>query len=355
MKINLYKVFDELNTADLKNISNKNIAVPIEERTADRIKAKVFERLNLNSNEKSTVKKKRKVISFRRLIAIAAVLVIVLGSITTGATVHFKPDSALAQYLTFDNTVDLSTLGQELDVHSTSNGYEFVLKQVLSDNSTMHLLIECPTENDLILYPEEIDIRVNGRPYFDGFGTAVWLKDNNICNLVIQGLRNIKNNDTVTIKVTSLRYFDFKNEDFIDDRDEIKGDWSFDFNTVRADVKQELESVETIKDSDNEYKIKKLTVSPLGIYIDYKQINGDSSYDKGVFKNSINEDFVIVEMKDGTLYTNSVDARDFNVTVGGTARYGQPYRGNIDVTFLKVINVDNIKSITIDGNVIYPA
>ena len=353
MKINLYKVFDESDAENLKNVSYDNITVPIDEETAEGIKSKVFDRLNLNSNENSTVKKKRKVISFRRLIAIAAVLVIVLGSITTGATVHFKPDSALAQYLTFDDTVDLSTLGQDLDVHSISNGYEFALKQVLSDNYTMHLLIECPTENDLVLYPHELDIRVNGRPYFDGFGTAVWLKEDNICNLVIQGLRNIKNNDTVTIKVSSLRCFNIKTEDFIDN--EIKGDWSFDFNAVRADVKQKLDCVKTIKDAESEYEIKRLTVSPLGMYIDYKQINGDSSYDKGVFNNSINEDFVIIEMKDGTLYTNAVDARDFDLTVGGTARFGQPYRGNIDVTFLKVINVDDIKSITVDGNVIYTA
>ena len=355
MKINLYKVFDELNAENLKNFSNENITVPIDDETAEIIKSKVFDKLNLSSNKKSVVSKKRKVIHFRRLIAIAAVFVIMLGSITTGATVHFKPDSALAQYLTFDDTVDLSTMGQELDVHSVSNGYELTLKQVLSDNYTMHILIECPTENNLILYPCEVDVCINGRTYFDGFSSIVRLTDNNMCNLIIQGLKNVKNNDTVTIKVTSLRYVDLKTEEFLDDRDEIKGNWSLGFNALRAEVKQELESAETIESSDSEYKIKKLTASPLGIYIDFKQIKGDSSHGKRFVENSMNEDYVIVEMKDGTLYTNGADARDFDLAVGGTSRFGQSYRGNIDVTFLNVINVDNIQSITVDGNVIYTA
>lgn len=353
MKINLYKVFDEMDTADLKNVSNENIAVPIGDETAERIKSKVFERLNLNSKEKSSLNKKRKIISYRRLIAIAAVLVIVLGSITTGATVHFKPDSALAQYLTFDDTVDLSTMGQELDVHSVSNGYEFVLKQVLSDNSTMHLSIECPTEKGLLLYPTEIDIRVNGRPYFDGFGSGVWFSGDNMCNVVVHGLRNIKNNDTVTIKVASLRYYDIKTKEFI--YDEIKGDWSFDFNAVRADVKQKLEGAETIEATDGQYKIKKLTISPLGIYIDYKQIKEDTSTVEHVFDNSLNDDFVIVEMKDGTLYTNSVKDHNFMMTIGGTAGLDNTFRGTVDISFLNIINVDDIKSITFDGNVIYKA
>ena len=353
MKINLYKVFDESDMDNLVNVSDDNITVSIDCETAQRVKARVFDKLSINSEGKASANKRRKIISYRRLIAIAAVVVILLGSITTGATVHFKPDSALAQYLTFDDTVDLNTLGQDLDVHTESNGYELTLKQVMSDNYTMHLLIECPTENDLILFPNELDIRVNGRAYFDGFSQTLRFYDNNMCDLIIQGLRNIKNNDTVTIKVTSLSYYNYKTEDFTDN--EIKGDWTFEFDALRADVKQKLDCVKTIKDEESEYKIKRLIVSPLGMYIDFKQVKGDSSTGRSFVENSINEDYVIVEMKDGTLYTNAVSARDFDISVGGTARFGHAYRGNIDVTFLKVINIDDIKSITIDNNVIYKA
>ncbi len=103
-----------------------------------------------------------------------------------------------------------------------------------------------------------------------------------------------------------------------------------------------------------------MTLSPLGVHIDYRQIspvshdpetntrNDDLSLSYG------KEDMITLELKNGEIYTDS-DSNCFDIAVGGTATEDDPYEGNIDIMFKNVINTDEIKSISVCGCVIYEA
>ncbi len=360
MKINMFRIFDNLDLKNTDKLIGKNFQADYDADLTERIKSDTLSKLDIlndNKNSKSVIKR---FVSFKKFIAVAAAIAVFCCTLSVGAAVYFKPDSALAEHFTFNDEVDLSTLGQEINLTSTSSGYSITLKQVLSDNSTMHAVFECPQKDGIMLVPGTVDILINGHHYFDGYGYTTYVSKDNVFSAIFNGLRNIKSNDRITIEVTSAAYYDSNSKQYCHD-DDIKGKWSYEFKALRANVKTQLEPISTIKASDSEYKIKKFTVSPLGIHIDYKQINGTSSdVTMGINGDqteltSKGEAFVIVEMKDGTVYSDSLDNNSFDSCIGGTANENLPYKGNIDITFRNVINVDDIKSITVDNNLIYSA
>lgn len=360
MKINMFQIFDNLDLKNTDKFIADNFQTDYDADLTERVKSDTLSRLGFSTDKQKSKSVRKRVFSFKRIIAVAAAFVILCCTFSVGATVYFKPDSALAEHFTFNEKVDLSTLGQDVNVTSTSSGYSITLKQVLSDNSTMHAVFECPQEDGKILVPGTIDILINGRHYFDGYGQSTCISKDNTCSVIFHGLRNIKNNDRITFEVTSAAYYDNKSKQYCVD-DDVEGNWNFEFKALRAKVKTQIAPMSTIKASDSEYEIKKFTVSPLGIHIDYKQINGTSS-DVTVGINgdqteltSKGEAFFVVEMKDGTVYSDLVGNNCFDSSIGGTAEVGSPYTGHIDITFKTVINVEDIKSITLDKNLIYSA
>lgn len=358
MKINMYQLFDNLDLKNTSRISGETVHAEYDSDMADRVQANVLSRLGAQNDKARKLPFKRKVFSVKRIIAVAAAFVIVCSSVSVGAAVYFKPDSALAEYFTFNDEVDMSTLGQDVNITETSGGYAITLKQVLSDNSTFHFVFECPEENGRLIVPAMVDLRINGEYYFDGYGSTTYFSGDHTCSIIIHNLRNIKNNDSITVEVNSAAYYDNKTKEYCPD-DDVKGEWNFTFHALRANVKTKLEPLGTIKGSDSEYEIKKLTVSPLGIYIDYKQINANASDTVSGLAGDQTDitasggAFAIVELNDGTVYSDKVGKNDFDMSISGTAVSDTPYEGTVDITFKNIINVEDIKSITVDNCVIY--
>lgn len=359
MKLNLYNVFDDLPQENAQKINQNNASFNCDAEITDIIKDKTLSRLELaaDNKRKSIVKKK---LSFKRIAALAAAFVIICGSISVGATAYFKPDSALAQYFTFDNEVDMSTLGQDVNIAESSGGYTIMLKQVLSDNSIIHAVFECPESNGMLLVPSVSDLKINGRSYFDSYATSMYIEDNShTCSVIIHGLRNIKNNDSITLIADGANFYDLQSKELLRDKT-VDGSWNFTFEALRADVKTKLDPSGNIKTEYCEYEVINLTLSPLGVHIDYRQIspvsrdpetntrNDDISLSYG------KEDMITLELKNGEIYTDS-DSSCFDIAVGGTATEDDPYEGNIDIMFKNVINTDEIKSISVCGCVVYEA
>lgn len=349
MKINLYDVFDNLDVSHADKIISSNMSSSIEGDVSDRIKKNVFGTLSIENKDKE---KRLRITVFRRFAAIAAVIAIFCCATTAGAVIHFKPDSAFAQYLTFNDTVDLSTMGQDVNIVSSSSGYEVRLKQIISDNSTMHMVFECPLKDGVTLVPWSVNgIKINGRSYYEGWGTSGYILDNNLFAIVFHDMQNIKNNDTITVTFDGI-------QDFYDYSNRVDGQWIFEFDAVRANVKTSLEpTTDTYKDIQGyEYKIKKLTVSPLGIYINYRQINGTS-------KDPVNENLnelaqegkadITVKMKDGTVYSDTADNQSLMVISSSTAIMGLPMTGSMGISFYEIIDVDEIESISLGEYEIY--
>lgn len=349
MKINLYDAFDDLDVNQADKMNDSNMLFTVESDVSDRIKKNVFNTLNIENRAK---KKSLKISSFRRLVAIVAVIVIFCCATTAGAVIHFKPDSAFAEYLTINGDVDLSTMGQDVNISSSSNGYEVILKQIISDNSTMHLIFDCPTKDGELLAPWSVnDIKVNGISYYDSWGNSGYILDDHSFALVFHDLKNIKNHDRITISFDRI-------ENLYNKSNEADGRWNFEFDAVRANVKTRLDpSADTYKDIQGyEYKIKKLTVSPLGIYISYRQINGTSSDPVNENLNELAQEgkaAITVKMKDGTVYSDAPDNQSLMVSSSGTAISGMPITGSMGISFKEIIDVDEIESIILGEYEIY--
>lgn len=349
MKTNLYDVFDNPDVSRADSINVSNMSFPLDEAVKDRIKKNVFDTLCIEEKQN---KKKVKLSSFRHFAAIAAVLAVFCCTATAGAVIHFKPDSAFAEYLSINENVDLSTMGQELNITSSSDGYDVTLKQVISDNSTMHLIFDCPVKDGELLAPwTPNDIRVNGHSYMASWGSSGYILDDHSYALVFLDLKNIKNNDKITISFKKI-------ENLYNRSNTAEGEWNFEFHAVRANVKKHLvPTADTFKDIYGyEYKINKMTVSPLGIYIHYKQINGTSS-------DPVNENYaqfakdgeadITVKLKNGTVYSDGADDQSLIVSSSSTAVFGMPLSGSMGISFEEVIDVDEIESISIGSTEIY--
>lgn len=350
MKINLYDAFDNLDAHQAENISDSNMSFVAESDVVERIKKNVFDTLNITADKQKS--KKIKLSSIKRFTALAAAIVVLLCATTAGAVVHFKPDSTFAQYLNLNETVDLSTMGQDVNIVSNSNGYEVKLKQIISDNSTMHLVFECPFKDGAMLVPWSVNnIKMNGHIYEESWGNSAEILDSNSFVLVFHDMRNIKNNDKITITFDRI-------ENLYDETNAVDGEWEFEFNAIRANVKTSLEpTVASYKDVYGyEYKINKLTASPLGIYINYRQINGTSS-------DPVNDNYyelaqdgganVTVKMKNGKVYSDNPDDCTLSVSTSGTALLGLPIRGTMGISFHEIIDVNEIESISVGVYEIY--
>lgn len=326
---------------------------------SESVKANVFSGLEIKPEKKRAEFTVR---SIRRFIAIAAVVAIFASCISVGATVYFKPDSSLAEVLTLNDDVDMSTLGQDVDIVSASNGYEIKASQILTDNTNIFILMECPRKDKYLLTPRIIDIKINNKHYWDDYQIAYELVGDK-CYLHLSGLRNIKNDDKVTIDFDCLEYFyDYSKNDYVDILDEslpdIYGNWTLEYTAFRSNAKKTIQTDQLLYfNGDKEYTLSKIQISPLGVYIDIKGSSGDyyGAYleeEKSCW--TTDNAFAVVEMKDGTLYTD-IDNKDMVCLSGGSSEFGKKEKAHIDINFKSVINVDEIKSITIGNNVIYQA
>ncbi len=350
MKLNLNNVFDDLDLNNTQSIAKENISVEYNSEVTDNIKSNVFEKLDLKISDK---KSKKNVFKLSRLIIIASVIIILAGSISVGAAVSFKPDSAVSQFFEMNEDVDMNTLGQDVNLTSSSKGLDFTMKQVLTDNSILNAELECPSYKGKVLIPAIGNVRifVNGKENDEvTVYTGNSEEDSNNLMLSFSGLKNIRNNSEIKIIFDSVMYTDDV-ENFEDDRFEILGDWSFEFKNRRSDVKKKIDVDEIIISKTEKYKIKNFVVSPLGLSYDFVVAEcTEEEYNKSNVQGSVIP--VVIEMKDGTVYSNNEMSSSSDLE---TDLKTNKSAGNYMVIFETIINVDNIKSITIRGNIVYQA
>ncbi|MDE6110402.1 MAG: DUF4179 domain-containing protein, partial [Eubacterium sp.] len=158
MKYNLSDILNDINVEETEAIVD-HIKINYNETIAQRIK----ERVITEEENKKDKHSKAKRISFKTIIAFAAVFLILLTSVTVGATAYFVPDSNIVKFLNFTDATDLSTMGQDVNCVSESNGYEIKLTQVIGDNTTIYLVFESPKVDGYTIHPEfGVELHING-------------------------------------------------------------------------------------------------------------------------------------------------------------------------------------------------
>lgn len=385
MKYNLSDILNDIDVEETETIID-NIKINYNKTIAQRIK----ERVITEEENKKDKHSKAKRLSFKTIIAFAAVFAIMLCSITAGAAIHFKMDKTFSRVFNSKN-IDLNTIASDVNIVSEYNGYEFKLTQFICDGRTIYCAFDCPTENGEMLVPMEADITINGKTlYRYSYIPYVF---NRVCYLIFTNGddEHIKSNSKIKIDVHKInRNYDLNREDiaekllatgkvtkeeieealkdefkiykmadeilyeepvyFVDEEslDEskewpsIEGKWSFEFNTSNADVIRTIDA-DKVYPYDNDTYIE---ISPLGVYV----IRSKSSMGIPVFNY---ENIFCIEMKDGTVYTDKDTVKIENGYHDGVHSFGNSDEEIINLFLSEFIDPDNVKSVTYEGVLLY--
>lgn len=349
MKYNLSDILNDINVEETGAIVD-HIKINYNETIAQKIK----ERVITEEENKKDKRSKAKRLSFKTIIAFAAVFLILFTSVTVGATAYFVPDKSVAKFFYFSNNTDLTTIGQDVNCVSESNGYEVKLTQVIGDNSTVYLAFEGPVVNGYTLLPDFDRLVLNINGFTARYFSQSERHDDGLFYVGFNGLKYLFNNSKIKVDFDSMYYYDEdKGKEIYFD-----GQWSFEFNYKRVDVQRKIDSNGFYSDMGNTYEITDCVLSPLGIYIKGKELNPDSfSLEK--VKETVNDQIqngtsaFHVELKDGTVYTLK-DAEQMDGSFGKSLGEKRGH-SSLNIYFTNIINLDDIKSITVGDYVIYEA
>lgn len=385
MKISINDLFDDLTVEQTNDLIKETVPMEYNEELVNRIKDKVFDKMNI---ENTTKVKKR--IPFRRIIAIAAVLLIVGSATSVGAANHFMPDNSFNQYLELSKDVDYSTLGNEVDVTASSSGLDFSINQVLCDNDILVLPFKCPKYDGRYVVPNcdvsddigYFNVYVDGKKSGDSMTQIFDDEDPNsdMCHITIGGLKNVRNNSKIKIEFNQVIYAVVDEtkitDDFIYETVDVDGVWTFEFNINRSNARKKLDVQDFTLDNGENYRLKNFVISPLGFRCEYrvygwkdaiknvalpnelKKIPGNKCtlFGENLSSSLSGNGIMFIELNDGTVISNgdNTDSR-FDLHTNLTIEHDTFMHGDIRANFKSTINVDDIKKITLLDNVIYEA
>lgn len=374
MKYNLSDVFENLEIEETEKIVDK-IKADYDDEFTEKIRQKVVYKSDNNNN----VISKKKRFSIKSLIAAAAAVVIVLCSITAGAGMYFEPKGSFNKIFSFKNSDDLlDGIGWNVDCVCESNGYELRLTQVMSDNKTLYIAFDCPKEDKTVWLPNqpELCIKFNGKELTNG--SYNWFCKEDSFIFAVTNYDLIRDNTKVEIEFTKLSsYFSGNTEEITallkeqghsDEEiadlvkyneyglgyalelpiETVDGNWHFEFNTIETDAQKDFEydGLVYLPHHSSPIKITKSAVSPLAVYLEFAEVDGEVPPD-------ISDEGLVIEMKDGTVYTSNDDSLEEATTSSWHGTDGGKLHGNMDMYFKNIINTDDIKSISLGGIVIY--
>lgn len=375
MKYNISDAFENLEIEETEKIVN-SIKVNYNDEFTEKIRQRVV--YNSEKTAENGIRKKKR-FSVKSVIAFAAAFVILLCGITAGAGTYFEPNSTLNKIFHFKNDSELTDgLGWNVDSVSESNGYELRLTQVMSDNTTLYIAFDCPKKDKTVWLPNQSETRVkfNGRELVNG--SYNWFCKEDSFVLVVTNYDNIKNNTKVEIEFDKLGSYFAGDTDEITDilksqghTDEeiadlihyneyglayalelpietVDGNWSFEFDTIETNVKNEFEFDGFVykQHHTSPIKITKAEISPLAVYLELAEADGEVPSD-------ISEEGLVIEMKDGTVYTSNDDSLQEGTVMSWHGTEGGKLNGNMDMYFKNIIDTDDVKTISLAGTVIY--
>lgn len=379
MKYNLSDILENSNAEETEAIVN-HIKINYNETIAQKIKEKVITEEEIKKDKPSKAKR----LSFKTIIAFAAVFLILLTSVTVGAATVFKMGDTFSRVFN-DKNVDLNTFATDINITSEYTGYEFKLTQAICDGRTLYCAIDCPAENGEMLIPANANITINGKtPYRYSNGFYLF---NRVCYLIFttDDDNHIKSNSKIKIDFNQITYnYDMNRDDVAEkllesgkatkteinealnsendlaiyeladarlDRTPvfIDGEWNFEFEVGDTNVIRTIDADKVYPYDENNY----IEISPLGVYI--------FSFKPHTMPPIDFEHIFCIEMKDGTVYT---DKDTVEVENGGhdgvvTSGYSDFEKDEhcyfTHLALAEFINPDEVKSVSYYDTVIYEA
>ncbi len=378
MKYNLSDILENANAEETEAFIDY-IKINYNENIAQKIKERVIPEEAGQSSKHPLFKR----FSLKTIIAFAAVVAIILCSITAGAAINFKMDKTFARVFG-SKGVDLNAIASDVSIVSEDNGYKFELNQVICDGRTIYCSFDCPMENGEMLVPKgngDVNITINGkRPNSYSCGFYVF---NRICYLIFNNLddTHIKSHSKIQLDFNTIEYnYDMNRTDIAEKllesgkateeeiaealKDEfeiyemaderldrtpvaINGKWNFSFHVGDTDVIRTIDADRVYPYDEKNY----IEISPLGVYIfsfnPYSMPSMDYEY------------IFCIKMKDGTVYTDKDTVEVENGYHDGVSTSGysdwetNEHRNFTHFALAEFINPDEVKSVSFYDKVLY--
>lgn len=321
------KIDEIIGIKEEDNLLDNETPLNIDEK--QRILKMTMEKMNPN---------KTKTFSKKKLLVGILVATMMVGTVAM-ANEYFELnlDNSLSDYLGINkHNEQLNGAGVSINKSVTDNNLKLNIRETLGDKHSLYILIDVETPKDIIIPEyacfEQMDINLK-KSASAGWGISD-LEDNNhsdnkksyIISYSTEG--KLKGNN-VTLDFKDFGYYSEQGDKFIP---LVNGNWKISWELDYIDVSKEITVNRFVSGKDNKYFITKVNSSPISISANI------------IGKN--NGDLMIQEvaLKDGTIYTD----KDFSSSSSSSSFL----KAFTNVEFKKVIDVNQVKSITIDGKLI---
>lgn len=228
----------------------------------------------------------------------------------------------------------LDPAGEYVNKTTSDNGLDVTVRQTLGDEHTIHIILDVVAPNNVKIpqYAHFNDAYIN----LAKDGSAGWgfeyldddFNDNKASYLISYNTEvKLTNKNNISLSFEDFGYYSDDNDEFVP---LIKGKWSLSWDLKYENLTKTIKVNHFVKENKYMSIITSIKVSPLSISANLIGMSYDNFY---ISK---------ITMKDGTVY----DANEFNGSASSSF-----LKGYTSVEFNKVIDVDNIKSITIGNEV----
>lgn len=317
---------------------------PLLEDEKERILSATMDKIN-NSMKSEDTHYKVKKFSRKKIVAIILTATLMLSTLSFAAD-YFSFDVRLANLLSIDeNSHDLvNNSGMNINKSVSSKGIKIKATQAIGDKNCAYILFEVTLDDKFSkgnkYFFENVDYEVYSKKFGYTGCTGTFEKldsdnsdDNTVQFLCCMEYEDINNRDLKFVFEDFGYYKDGKYEDFVK---LIDGTWTLKFKLDYKNTSKTYIINKNYRVKGRNIRVKTIEISPLSARI---KING--KYQEFVSK---------VIMKDGTIYEGD------EFFINNSASYstiGRDLFGRSEsyTGFSKVLNVNDIKSITINDEV----
>lgn len=251
-------------------------------------------------------------------------------------------DNTLLSYLGIDkNNESLKGAGVNINKSVTDNGLKLTIRQTLADKHNIYILIDVEAPSNIII-PENA--------YFNN--TSITLKKQSSAGWSIQDLEDEDYNDNKQSYIISYNTqgklkgneisVDFKDFGYYsEEKDEfislVNGEWKVSWELDYTDVSKEIIVNRFIKSKNGSFFITSVNISPISISANLiGRNNGNFRIDE-------------ITLKDGQSYNGNYNNDIYFSSQNISSSFLKAYTS---AEFSKILDINNIESITIDGKVI---
>lgn len=307
---------------------------PLEEDEREQILQMTMRKIQINKPKK---------LSKKKWLVGVLVATMMIGTVAM-ANEYFELnfDNTLLSYLGIDkDNESLKGAGVDINKSVTDNGLKLNIRYTLADKHHIYILIDVETPSNIII-PENA--------YFND--TQITLKKQSSAGWSIQDLEDEDYSDNKRSYIISYNTqgklkeneisVDFKDFGYYsDEKDEfislVNGEWKVSWELDYIDVSKEIIVNRFIKSKNSSFFITSVNISPISVSANLiGRNNGNFMIDE-------------ITLKDGKSYSGNYNNDIYISSQNISSSFLKAYTS---AEFNKVLDINNIESITIDGEVI---